>query len=149
MKKLFVVIALLVALSGIAFAKDLKNLDKNGVAIQSYDPVAFFTDNRPVKGSSQFQSEYRGAKYYFATAEHKAAFDNDPAKYEPQFGGYCAYGASQGHPAPIKIEAWQIVNGRLLMQYDLGIKDKFNKDQQCNLHKADQNWPGIVEKYGK
>ena len=149
MKKLFVVIALLVALSGIAFAKDLKNLDKNGVAIQSYDPVAFFTDNRPVKGSSQFQSEYRGAKYYFATAEHKAAFDNDPAKYEPQFGGYCAYGASQGHPAPIKIEAWQIVNGRLLMQYDLGIKDKFNKDQQGNLHKADQNWPGIVEKYGK
>ena len=149
MKNLFVAAALFVALSGIGFAKELKNLDKNGVAIQSYDPVAFFTDNRPVKGSSQFQSEYRGAKYYFATAEHKAAFDNDPAKYEPQFGGYCAYGASQGHPAPIKIEAWQIVNGRLLMQYDLGIKDKFNKDRQGNLHKADQNWPGIVEKYGK
>jgi YHS domain-containing protein len=149
MRKLFVALALFAALSGIAVAKELNNLDRSGVSIQGYDPVAFFTDNRPVKGSSQFQSEYRGAKYYFASAEHKTAFDKEPAKYEPQFGGYCAYGASQGHPAPIKIEAWQIVNGRLLMQYDLDIKDKFNKDQQGNLRKADQNWPGILEKYGK
>lgn len=149
MKRMLVVLMLFSALSTIATAKDLLNLNGNGVAIQGYDPVAFFTDNRPVKGNPQFQSDYRGAKYYFASAEHKAAFDKEPAKYEPQFGGYCAYGASQGHPAPIKIEAWQIVNGRLLMQYDLSIKDKFNKDQQGNLHKADQNWPGIVEKYGK
>jgi YHS domain-containing protein len=111
--------------------------------------VAFFTDNRPVKGNAQFQSEYHGATYYFASSEHKAAFDKEPAKYEPQFGGYCAYGASQGHKAPIKIEAWQIVNGRLLMQYDLGVRDDFNKDQQNNLSKADRNWPGLVEKYGK
>lgn len=149
MKRMLVVLMLFSALSTIATAKDLLNLNGNGVAIQGYDPVAFFTDNRPVKGNPQFQSDYRGAKYYFASAEHKAAFDKEPAKYEPQFGGYCAYGASQGHPAPIKIEAWQIVNGRLLMQYDLSVKDKFNKDQQGNLQKADQNWPGIIEKYGK
>ena len=149
MKKLLVALVLFAALSGFAVAKELNNLDRNGVAIQGYDPVAFFTDNHPVKGSAQFQSGYQGAKYYFASAEHKAAFDREPAKYAPQFGGYCAYGASQGHPAPVKIEAWQIVNGRLLMQYDLDIKDKFNKDQQGNLHKADQKWPGIIEKYGK
>lgn len=149
MRKLFVAMLVVPALSGFAVAKQLNNLDGNGVAIQGYDPVAFFTDSRPVKGSSQFQSGYEGAKYYFASAEHKAAFDKEPAKYEPQFGDYCAYGASHGHPAPIKIEAWQIVNGRLLMQYDLGIKEKFNKDQQGNLRKADQNWPGIVETYGK
>ena len=149
MKSLFSAFLLLMALSTVAFAKELQNLDHNGVAIQGYDPVAFFTDNRPVKGSAQFQSEYRGAKYYFVSSEHKAAFDKEPAKYEPQFGGYCAYGASQGHKAPIKIEAWQIVNGRLLMQYDLGVKEDFNKDQQNNLSKADRNWPGLVEKYGK
>jgi YHS domain-containing protein len=149
MKRFLVAVVLFTALSGIAAAKELHNLTRDGVAIQGYDPVAFFTDNRPVKGSAQFQSQYDGAKYYFASAEHKAAFDKEPGKYEPQFGGYCAYGASQGHPAPVKIEAWQIVNGRLLMQYDLDIKDKFNKDQQGNLRKADQNWPGIVEKYGK
>jgi YHS domain-containing protein len=149
MKSLFSAFLLLMALSTVASAKELQNLDHNGVAIQGYDPVAFFTDNRAVKGNAQFQSEYRGAKYYFASLEHKATFDKEPAKYEPQFGGYCAYGASQGHKAPIKIEAWQIVNGRLLMQYDLGVKDDFNKDQQNNLSKADQNWPGLVDKYGK
>jgi YHS domain-containing protein len=149
MKSLLSALLLLTALSTMASAKELQNLDHSGVAIQGYDPVAFFTDNRPVKGSAQFQSEYRGAKYYFISSEHKAAFDKEPAKYAPQFGGYCAYGASQGHKAPIKIEAWQIVNGRLLMQYDLGVKDDFNKDQQNNLSKADRNWPGLVEKYGK
>jgi YHS domain-containing protein len=149
MKKLFVALMLFSALSTVATAKDLLNLDSKGVAIQGYDPVAFFTDNRPEKGNPQFQSEYRGAKYYFVSAEHKATFDKEPAKYEPQFGGYCAYGASQGHKAPVKIEAWQIVNGRLLMQYDLDVKNTFNKDQQGNLRKADQNWPGLVEKYDK
>src|SRR5271167_857796 len=149
MKSLFSAFLLLIAFSTVASAKELQNFDRNGVAIQGYDPVVFFTDNRPVKGSAQFQSEYRGAKYYFASSEHKATFDKEPAKFEPQFGGYCAYGASQGHKAPIKIEAWQIVNGRLLMQYDLGVKDDFNKDQQNNLSKADRNWPGLVEKYGK
>ena len=149
MKSLFSAFLLLTTLLAVASAKELQNVDRNGVAIQGYDPVAFFTDNRPVKGNAQFQSEYRGAKYYFVSSEHKAAFDKEPAKYEPQFGGYCAYGASQGHKAPIKIEAWQIINGRLLMQYDLGVKDDFNKDQQNNLSKADRNWPGLVEKYGK
>jgi len=149
MKTLFVALMFLSTLSAIATAKELLNLDSGGVAIQGYDPVAFFTENRPVKGNSQFQSEYHGAKYYFTSADHKAAFGQEPAKYEPQFGGYCAYGASRGNRAPIKIEAWQIVNGRLLMQYDLDIKDEFNQDQQGNLQKADQNWPGLIEKYGR
>ncbi len=149
MKSLFSAFLLLMVLSTVASAKELQNLDHNGVAIQGYDPVAFFTDNRPVKGNAQFQSEYSGAKYYFASSEHKATFDKEPAKYEPQFGGYCAYGVGHSTRAPIKIEAWQIVNGRLLMQYDLDIKNKFNQDQQGMLKKADENWPGLVEKYGK
>ncbi|HUI51336.1 MAG TPA: YHS domain-containing (seleno)protein [Terriglobales bacterium] len=130
-------------------AKTLENLDKNGVAIQGYDPVAFFTQNKPVPGSPQFQSSYKGATYHFASAEDKAAFDANPAKYEPQFGGFCAYGVSVGRLVPIKVEAFQIVNGRLLLQYDLDVKDKFNKDQTGNLQKADQNWPGLVEKKGR
>jgi len=147
-KRLLFVFLALAALSTVAPAKDLLNLE-NGVAIQGYDPVAFFTDGRPVKGNAQFQSEYRGAKYYFASVEHKAAFDKEPAKYEPQFGGYCAYGASRGKTVPIKIETWEIVNGRLLLQYDLDVKSKFDRDPQSTLRKADENWPGLVEKYGK
>lgn len=130
-------------------AKTLQNLDKSGVAIQGYDPVAFFTQNKPVKGNAQFQSNYRSATYYFASAEDKAAFDAAPAKYEPQFGGFCAYGVSKEKLVPIDVQAFQIVNGRLLLQYDLDVKDKFNKDQSANLQKADQNWPGLVEKKGR
>ena len=142
-------VLMLAVLSTIAFAKELNNVDGGGIALQGYDPVAFFTDNRPVKGAQQFQTKYQGATYYFASAEHKATFEKEPAKYEPQFGGFCAYGASRGKTVPIKIEAWQIVNGRLLMQYDLDVKGKFNDDPQGNLQKADQNWPGLVEKLGK
>jgi YHS domain-containing protein len=149
MKKLFLAILMLSAVAGFAGTKQLLNLDRSGVALQGYDPVAFFTDNRPVKGNSQFVSEYKGARYQFTSSDHKATFDKDPAKYEPQFGGFCAYGASRGKTAPVKIEAWQIVDGRLLMQYDLDVKQDFNKDQKANLHKADENWPGIVEKQGK
>jgi YHS domain-containing protein len=147
MKKLIVLVLFLLGIPAFPqAAKTLQNLDKNGVAIQGYDPVAFFTQNKPVKGRAEFQSSYKGATYYFASAEDKASFDAAPAKYEPQFGGYCAYGVSQGHLAPVKIEAFQIANGRLLMQYDLDIKGKFNKDQAGSLQKADQNWPGLVEK---
>lgn len=148
-KKLLQAFVLLVGLSALAAAKDLQNLGGDGVAIQGYDPVAFFTDSQPVKGSPQFQSDYHGAKYYFASADHKAMFDKAPSQYEPQFGGFCAYGASRGKTVPVKIEAWQIVNGRLLMQYDLGVKDEFNKDPQGNLRKADHNWPGLIDRYGK
>ena len=98
MKNLLFPLLTLVALSMAAPAKELLNVE-DGDAIQGYDSVAFFTDHRPVKGNAQFQSEYRGAKYYFAS-EHRAAFDKEPAKYEPQFGGFCAYGASHGTRAP-------------------------------------------------
>ena len=147
----FIAIAAFVLISALAFAgeKILVNRNEDGVALQGYDAVAFFTDNKPVKGKPEIQSIYKGARYYFATTEHKQLFDGDPAKYEPQFGGFCAYGVSQGHTVPIEIDAFQIVIGRLLMQYDKGIRDRFNKDTQGNLKKADSNWPGLVEKQGR
>ncbi len=145
------VVFLIAASTNFALAanKSLLNLDKQGVAIQGYDPVAFFTQNHPVKGKVEFASTYNGARYLFASAEDKAEFDKNPSKYEPQFGGYCAYGASRGKTAPVKIEAFQIVDGRLLMQYDLDIKNEFNKDTAGNLKLADEKWPGLVDKLGK
>lgn len=149
MKKLFLVFCFFLGLPLLAqSAKSFRNLDKDGLALQGYDPVAFFTQNKPVKGTPEFQSNDHGAKYFFASAEDKSTFDANPSKYEPQFGGFCAYGVSRGHAAPVKIDAFQIVNGRLLMQYDLGVKDDFNKDAQGNLAKADKNWPSLVEKKG-
>jgi YHS domain-containing protein len=129
--------------------KTLLNLDKSGVAIQGYDPVAFFTVGAPVKGSPEFTSVYHDATYQFHSAKNKSLFDKEPAKYEPQFGGYCAYGVSRNALAPIDIEAWQIVDGRLLMQKSKGIRDDFNEDTKGNLKKADANWPKLLDKKGK
>jgi YHS domain-containing protein len=143
--------AILLGLGHAAHAqtKTLLNLDKSGLAVQGYDPVAFFTDGKPVKGTPQFTSNLKGATYHFASAEHKATFEKDPAKYEPQFGGYCAYGVSKGKTVPIEVDAFQIVDGRLLLQYDKGIRDKFNKGTAGNLKLADSNWPGLVAAKGK
>jgi YHS domain-containing protein len=149
MKKLFLASLVLFAVSAFAGAKTLVNVDKNGVGIKGYDPVAYFTQNQPVQGNPQFQSTHNDVKYYFASQANKAAFDANPSKYEPQFGGFCAYAASRGHTAKIEPDAFQVINGRLLLQYDKSIRDKFNQDTQGNLKKADQNWPGIVEKEGK
>src|SRR5688572_30690135 len=129
--------------------KRLVNVDENGTGLQGHDPVAYFTENKPVKGDPKFSSVYNGARYWFASAENKAAFDAEPAKYEPQFGGFCAYGMSRGYTAPIEPEAFQIVDGRLLLQYNLDVRKKFNEDTRGNLKKADENWPKVVEKEGK
>ena len=137
------------ALPAFAQTKTLLNLDKTGVAIQGYDPIAFFTDNKPVKGKPEFSARNNGALYYFASKEHRDLFNGDPAKYEPAFGGYCAYGVSRGKLVEIDVNAFQIVNGRLLLQYSKGVRDDFNKDTKGNLAKAEANWPGLVEKKGK
>src|SRR6266480_2119099 len=122
MKRPFLFLALLwLAVPTFAQTKTLFNLDKNGVAIQGYDPVAFFTDNKPVMGKPEFPSRHNGALYYFVSKEHRELFKGDPAKYEPVFGGYCAYGVSKGKLLEVDVEAFQIVNGRLLLQYSKGV----------------------------
>ena len=132
-----------------AQTKTLLNLDQAGVALQGYDPVAFFTDHKPVKGAPQFVLKRGGAIYFFASKEHKDLFSAEPAKYEPIFGGYCAYGVSRDKLVGIEVDAFQIVDGKLLLQYSKGVRDDFNKDTQGNLAKAESNWPGLVAKKGK
>jgi ABC-type amino acid transport substrate-binding protein len=125
------------ALAGVAVAdhapghKVLVLKNKDGVAILGYDPVAYFTENKPVKGNPKFQSEYEGANY------------------EPAFGGFCAYDVSRNKLVGVDVEAFHIVNGRLLLQYSKGVRNDFNKDPQGNLARADQNWPALVGKHGK
>ena len=139
----------LLALPAFAQTKTLVNLDKTGVAIQGYDPVAFFTDHQPVKGDQKFLVKHDGAIYFFASKEHKDLFKADPAKYAPVFGGYCAYGVSRNKLVEINVDAFQIVDGKLLLQYSKGVRDDFNKDAKANLAKAASNWPELVAKKGK
>jgi len=152
MKKIFfslVVAALALPVFAQASTKTLVNIDGTGVAIQGYDPVAFFTDNKPVKGDQKFLIKHDGAIYFFATKGHKDLFKENAAKYEPEYGGYCAYGVSKNKLVEIDVDAFQIVDGKLLLQYSKGIRDDFNEDTKGNLAKADANWTGLVAKKGK
>jgi YHS domain-containing protein len=139
------------ALAAEAGPKRLLNLDDQGLAIQGYDPVAYFSlppRAAPVKGDPRFQSVHEGAVYWFASAENKSKFDADPARYAPQFGGWCAYAASIDKLSPIGPEWWEIVDGRLLLQHNQKAWDLWHADPAASLVKADRNWPGLVEKHG-
>jgi len=119
---------------------------KGGFAIKGYDVVAYFTDGKPVEGSKEFQFEYNGAKWLFASADHLAKFKADPEKYAPQYGGYCAFAVSKGSTAKIEPDAWKIVDGKLYLNYSHSIQKKWEKDIAGYIKKADANWPKVIEK---
>ena len=129
--------------------KSYNNVKKNGVAIKGYDPVAYFTDNKPVKGDAKFASTYEGATYHFAAAEHKARFDEQPARYAPRYGGFCGYAVSKGYTADIDPTVFVITDRRLVLQNNPGALKLWNKDADASLKSADAHWPKLVEKKGK
>jgi YHS domain-containing protein len=136
------------AMSPASDQKVLLNLNSDGVAIGGHDPVAFFTDKKPTMGDPKIRSFHGGAIYWFSATEHKAMFDADPSRYEPQFGGWCAYAASIDSLSPIDPNYWEIVDGRLLLQHNRKAWDLWHKNASGNLVKADRNWPGLVERNG-
>lgn len=156
MKKLFIAVAV-VALAGFGawslFFKEptfyanegfLTNTNKEGLVIDGYDPVAYFTDNKPVKGRAGSRFHYDGGNYLFASKEHLELFKADPKKYAPQYGAFCGYAVSIGKLRPVDPTIYQIEDGRLILQHTKEAYDLFNEDLKGNTVKADKNWPGIV-----
>ena len=135
------VTALLPAFAG--SAADPVNKNSSGVAIKGYDPVAYFTDGKAVKGSPQFTHQWQGAVWQFASAAHRDDFAATPDKYAPQYGGYCAYGVSQNHTAPIDPEAWTIIDHKLYLNYSQGVKKTWSQDIPKYLQEAEKNWPSL------
>ena len=125
------------------------NVDENGVILGGYDPVAFFTDNKPVKGNTQFQYRFENAVYYFASKEHLDLFTAKPEMYKPEFGGWCAYAVSLGRIAPIDVNNFSIVNGRLFIQHNQRAVNGWNKDVAGNISLADKYWPSVSSNNGK
>jgi len=150
MKNIITSIAATVLLSVSVFAGELINVSgASKVAVSGYDPVAFFTDSKPVNGSPFIASEQKGATYFFATDEHKRLFTENPGKYVPQFGGFCAYGVALGKLFPVDISTWQVRDGKLYLNLNHDILKKFNDDFAGNTAKADKNWPGLVKENAK
>jgi hypothetical protein len=142
-----IIIALLAFFSAVqAQAQKSEIFVSGGKAIKGYDPVAFFKEAKPVKGADSLSYQWKQATWLFSTRENLNAFKSDPDKYAPQYGGYCAYGTSQGHKAPTQADSWTIVNDKLYFNYNKDVKVMWNKNQQNLIQVADEKWPELKDK---
>lgn len=122
---------------------DPVNKNGKGVALKGYDAVAYFELQRPVKGAAGFSYPWMGATWWFSNPEHRDKFAADPAKYAPQYGGYCAYAVSKGHTANVNPEVWKIVNGKLYLNFAGFVQRRWEKDQEKRIADGDKNWPAL------
>ncbi|MEG0869264.1 MULTISPECIES: YHS domain-containing (seleno)protein [Gammaproteobacteria] len=153
MKRIFLCAAVIfssaVVLPTIALASDEVNVSRGLVesgkplAVHGYDVVSYFTDGKPTHGSSKFDEVYQGATYRFSSEENLKAFKDNPAKYAPQFGGFCAYGTALGKKFDGDPEDWTIAEGKLYLNLNPDIQEKFRKDVPGFIGKADKNWTKI------
>lgn len=132
------------AVAGTALSSPV--FERNGLAIRGYDPVAYFRESKPVRGSDSLRADWDGATWNFASAANRDAFLADPGKYAPRYGGYCAWAVSQGYTAPVSPEAWRIVDGKLYLNYSKSVQRTWEEDIPGNIAAADGNWPGIRQK---
>ncbi len=150
MTRLITLIAALLLGSVGAQAKSLTNTNWRGIALDGYDAVAFHTEGATIKGSSDYTTTYEGAKYRFSSAKNQKRFEANPNKYVPAYGGYCAWAVSvKNDTAPVDIDTWQIIDGRLILNYNAAIQAEFDADQANHIRQADKNWPDLLERKGK
>jgi YHS domain-containing protein len=140
------------AIQGFAQSDDFRtkqfNLDE-GLAIKGYDPVSYFTMNKAVKGKEEFSVSYRGVNYHFITSADRDAFQANPAKYEPQFGGWCAYAmGKEGSKVEVDPETFKIINSKLFLFYNRFFNNtlkSWNLDEPSLHAQADLNWQKLLK----
>ncbi len=147
MKQIILFFSFLMAIGSVQSQKS-EIFIKDGKAIQGYDVVAFHIQQKPVFGDSLIKTRWKDADWYFSSESNLKLFTLNPEKYAPQFGGYCAYGCSDGngHKAPTKIETWTLVNEKLYFNYNLKVQEIWKKNQSALIEKAEKNWPQIKDK---
>ncbi|MEO1308253.1 MAG: YHS domain-containing (seleno)protein [Pseudomonadota bacterium] len=127
-----------------ALARTPEVFAAEGVAINGYDPVAYFTERAPVKGSAEFAATLNGATWYFASRYNLEQFQDSPSTYRPQFGGYCAYAVARNYTAKTEPDAWSIVNGRLYLNFNRRVRRLWARDIPGNIARGNANWPGVL-----
>lgn len=115
----------------------------DGKAIRGYDPVAYFTQEEAVAGSSDHTFDYQGATWQFSSAENRELFAANPEKYAPAYGGYCAWAVANNYTASIDPDAWSIRDGKLYLNYSKVVRARWALDKSGNIAAADRNWPGL------
>jgi YHS domain-containing protein len=139
-------IAMAAALAFNACAVAGEFFESGGVAIRGTDPVAYFKENRAVKGSASFTTTYKGSVFRFASAANRDAFLAAPERYAPRYGGFCAYAVAMGYKASIDPDAFTIVDGRLYLNYDKPTEARWRKDIPGYVRKGDAGWPAVSKK---
>lgn len=117
---------------------------EDGIAVDGSDVVAYFTQGAPVAGDPAITHDHMGATWRFVSEANRAVFVADPARYAPQYGGYCAYAVSQGYTAPTVPEAWTIVDNRLYLNFSTGVRSRWERDIPGHIAAADANWPSVL-----
>ncbi len=136
-------VLLVLAFAAPAFAEARVNQSLFGTAVKGTDVVAYFTQGRAVAGSKEHTHEWQGATWRFASAEHRDLFAADPEKYAPQYGGFCAYAVALGATADIDPEAWNIHEGKLYLNKNKSIQERWQRDIPGYVEKADGHWPRL------
>jgi YHS domain-containing protein len=141
-----VLLATVPAHAGVPGSRSQINLDAHGLALGGYDPVAYFDSGQPTPGITAIFASYGGARYLFATAEHRSSFLKNPKKYLPEFGGFCVVGTAFGEKVDVDPQTGEVVNGKLYLNNNRRALDIFNKDQSGTITKANGNWPTVKDK---
>ena len=140
-RRCFVSAAMAVAFCcGNAAAQNMSPIAGQQVALKGYDPISYFTDGKPTKGSSEFTFAFDDTTYWFKNAEHRDKFIADPERYAPQFDGFCALQLSRGLKVEADPEAWTITNGKLYVFSGKGGVPKFQEQPVAIAEKAGENW---------
>lgn len=122
------------------------NRERNGLAIDGYDPVAYFVEAAAVPGRPDLTVVLDGTVYRFANSANRARFEEDPSHFLPQYGGFCAYAVSRGYTADIDPQSWKIVDGKLYLNYSKRAQRLWEEDVPGNIRKGNANWPGLRDK---
>jgi hypothetical protein len=146
MKKIFGLSICIFLATVSAHAQQSEVFAPGGKAIKGFDPVAFFMDAKPIMGADSLSCKWKDVNWLFSSKEHLEAFKSNPEKYAPQYGGYCAYGSSQGHKAPTQTDTWTIVGDKLYFNYNQKVKEMWMRNQDTLIKKADLLWPEFKSK---
>ena len=133
-------------LAGVPGSTSPINVDAQGLALRGYDPVAYFVDGKPTRGAESLSASFGGAKYLFASESHRRLFLQNPSRYIPEYGGFCAVGTSFGEKVDVDPETGKIVNGKLYVNNGPKAQRIFDHDTRNTISRANRNWPTVKDK---
>ncbi len=128
-----------------ALAQEIYTKGASTLALEGIDAVSYFVSGKPVRGQASLVTKYKGVTWRFSSAENKSAFEANPKKYVPQYGGHCAWGTARGYAVRGDPKVWRIVGGKLYLNYNRSVQNKWNKDINGYISTANRNWPEVLK----